>query len=260
MGAFETWRRRDEYRGAPCAGSDANPIRRTGRGRRAPLGPTFEAQAVNVSEEGIQLRTAYLPEPGQPLTCRFDAGPGHCVLALGEVAWAQGADRGGEFGVRFTEVDGESVDALQANLRRCRPACAARPGGVEGSLAHRRARLADEGEDQGLAASAVTVGSDLGFLQVGDNSSSKTPRAGEATGRIDRVEVTVDPSSNVPQLIVTLRYADSSDAASAAEGGRKVAAETAHVAGVRRTAPDGSPLTVPGAADDWQPPSGRLAR
>src|SRR5579862_1528317 len=77
------------------------------------LGPSFEAQAVNVSEEGIHLRTAYLPEPGQPLTCRFDAGPGQSVLASGEVAWSQGAERGGEFGVRFTEVDVESVDALK---------------------------------------------------------------------------------------------------------------------------------------------------
>ncbi|HEV3193637.1 MAG TPA: PilZ domain-containing protein, partial [Polyangiaceae bacterium] len=77
------------------------------------LGPTFEAQAVNVSEEGIQLRTAYLPEPGQPLTCRFDAGPGQSVLASGEVVWAQGAEKGGEFGVRFTDVDAESTEALK---------------------------------------------------------------------------------------------------------------------------------------------------
>src|SRR5580658_2499469 len=57
----------------------------------AALGPSFEAQAVNVSEEGIQLRTAYLPELGQPLTCRFDAAEGS-VLAAGEVAWAHGSD------------------------------------------------------------------------------------------------------------------------------------------------------------------------
>src|ERR1700691_5818337 len=59
------------------------------------LGPTFEAQAINVSGDGIQLRTAYLPEPGQPLTCRFDAGSGQSVLASGEVAWAHGSDKGG---------------------------------------------------------------------------------------------------------------------------------------------------------------------
>src|SRR5580693_7999403 len=77
------------------------------------LGPSFEAQAVNVSEDGMQLRTAYLPEDGQPLTCRFDAGPDQSVLASGEVVWSQGADKGGEFGIRFTDMDAESVEALK---------------------------------------------------------------------------------------------------------------------------------------------------
>src|SRR4051794_27055238 len=77
------------------------------------LGPSFEAQAVNVSEEGMHLRTAYLPEAGQPLTCRFDAGPNQSVLASGEVIWARGADKGGEFGIRFTDMDGESIDSLK---------------------------------------------------------------------------------------------------------------------------------------------------
>src|SRR6185437_10529865 len=77
------------------------------------LGPSFEAQAVNVSEEGMHLRTAYLPEQGQPLTCRFDAGSGQSVLASGEVVWSLGAEKGGEFGVRFTDMDTESVESLK---------------------------------------------------------------------------------------------------------------------------------------------------
>ncbi|MDP9148359.1 MAG: PilZ domain-containing protein, partial [Myxococcota bacterium] len=76
-------------------------------------GPSFEAQAVNVSEEGMQLRTTYLPEAGQPLTCRFDAGHGDSVLASGEVVWARGAEKGGEFGIRFTDLDAEGVAALK---------------------------------------------------------------------------------------------------------------------------------------------------
>jgi hypothetical protein len=66
------------------------------------MGPSFEAQAINVSEDGMLLRTAYLPEAGQPLTCRFDAGPGESVLASGEVVWSQGAEKGGEFAIRFS--------------------------------------------------------------------------------------------------------------------------------------------------------------
>ena len=76
------------------------------------LGPSFKAQAINVSQEGMHLRTAYLPERGQPLTCRFDAGPNATVLATGEVVWTEEAGRGGEFGLRFTNLDAESVEAL----------------------------------------------------------------------------------------------------------------------------------------------------
>src|SRR6187551_3408765 len=76
------------------------------------LGPSFEAQAIDISEEGMHLRTAYLPEIGQPLTCRFDAGPGSTVMASGEVVWKQEAGRGGEFAIRFTNLDGEGTAAL----------------------------------------------------------------------------------------------------------------------------------------------------
>jgi hypothetical protein len=176
------------------------------------LGPAFEAQAVNVSEDGMMMRTAYLPEPGQPLTCRFDAGAGANVLASGEVVWTQGADKGGEFAIRFTDMDAESVDALK---RACglptggttEPALAASGSKVrlhiEGLASPMRAKVKDAGS------SAVTVGSDLGFLQVGkplelEDASSGTKRP----ACIDRVEVEIDPASHVPQLVVTLRYAE----------------------------------------------------
>jgi len=172
------------------------------------LGPTFEAQAVNVSEEGIQLRTAYLPEPGQPLTCRFDAGPGQSVLASGEVVWAQGAEKGGEFGVRFTDVDAESTEALK---RVC--GIAVNPPSlhtgskvrlhIDGLASPMRAKIKE------AQPTAVTVGSDLGFLQVGRELELEDAQNGrKRPASIDRVEVVVDPTSHVPQLVVTLRYAD----------------------------------------------------
>jgi len=78
--------------------------RREALGRRIPfdglvevggaLGPAFEAQAVDVSRDGMHLRTAYLPEIGQPLTCRFGAA-GCEVLASGEVIWRHEEGRGG---------------------------------------------------------------------------------------------------------------------------------------------------------------------
>ena len=54
-----------------------------------------------------------MPEPGQPITCRFDAGPAQSVLASGEVVWANEQGKGGEFAIRFTDVDPESIDALR---------------------------------------------------------------------------------------------------------------------------------------------------
>src|SRR3982751_3370166 len=68
----------------PCM-SNAHDRRGPGMGRMpfdamvevgGALGPSFEAQAVNLSEDGMHLRTAYLPEIGQPVSCRFDAGSG----------------------------------------------------------------------------------------------------------------------------------------------------------------------------------------
>jgi len=171
------------------------------------LGPTFEAQAVNVSEDGIQLRTAYLPEAGQPLTCRFDAGPGHNVLASGEVVWANGAEEGGEFAVRFTDVDAESVEALKGicGVQGESPVQAGSKVRlhIDGLASPMRAKIRD------AQASAVTVGSDLGFLQVGRSLELEDATSGrKRPANIDRVDVVVDPASQVPQLVVTLRYSD----------------------------------------------------
>jgi hypothetical protein len=172
------------------------------------LGPSFEAQAVNVSEDGIQLRTAYLPETGQPLTCRFDGGPGQSVLASGEVVWAQGADKGGEFAVRFTDMDAESVDSLKRICGVGEHAQPVLPGSkvrlhIEGLASPMRAKIKD------AHSTAVTVGSDLGFLQVGRQLELEDAQSGsKRPANIDRVEVAIDPASQVPQLVVTLRYAD----------------------------------------------------
>jgi hypothetical protein len=172
------------------------------------LGPSFEAQAVNVSEEGMQLRTAYLPEVGQPLSCRFDAGPLQSVLASGEVVWTQPAEKGGEFGVRFTDLDAESVEALK---RVCgvEPSPPVQAGSkvrlhIDGLASPMRAKIKD------AAPSAVTVGSELGFLRVGKPLELEDAQSGaKRAACIDKVEVAVDPASRVPQLVVTLRYADS---------------------------------------------------
>lgn len=174
------------------------------------LGPSFEAQAINLSEDGMLLRTAYLPDAGQPLTCRFDAGAGQGVLAAGEVVWSKGAEKGGEFAIRFTDMDPESVDALK---RLCGMAPQAEPQPAQTGS---KVRLHIEGLASPMRAkirtaktSAITVGSDLGFLQVGKQLELEDAQSGaKRPACIDRVDVAIDPQSNVPSLVVTLRYED----------------------------------------------------
>ena len=71
----------------------------------------FEAQGVDVSATGMHLRTAYLPEVGQPLLCRFGSGAQE-ISAEADVVWRREGARGGEFGIRFTNLDGASAAAL----------------------------------------------------------------------------------------------------------------------------------------------------
>lgn len=179
------------------------------------VGPAFEAQAMDVSGTGMHLRTAYLPDVGQPLTCRFDAGPGACVLASGQVVWAQELGRGGEFGLRFTGLDGPSVSALRRILG------AGAGDGAPGSAGSGKVRLHIEGLGSPMRArvkeqsrSELMVGSELGFLQVGKELELEDADTGKKrAARIDRVEVEIDRASGIPQLVVALKYAVADGAA-----------------------------------------------
>jgi len=201
-------------------------------------GPAFEAQAVDVSLEGMHLRTAYLPEVGQPLTCRFDAGPREMVLASGEVVWSREAARGGEFGIRFANLDADSARIL-GQMMCVEPPPAARDmhagappyggppaadfqrGGPPAADFQRRGagmkvRLHIDGlgspmkaRVKGMQQAELTVGSELGFLQVGKGLELENAETGrKRPAVIDRVEVQVDPGSQVPELVVALKYAD----------------------------------------------------
>ena len=171
------------------------------------LGPTFEAQAVDLSEEGMHLRTAYLPDIGQPLSCRFEAGSS-TVIAAGEVVWREEAGRGGEFGIRFTNLDADSVLALDRIVGIARGSASQDPGArvrlhIEGLGSPMRARVKDSKQQE------LRVGSELGFLQVGKPLELEDAATGSRrAARIDRVDVETDAASHIPQLVVTLRYDD----------------------------------------------------
>jgi hypothetical protein len=194
------------------------------------LGPSFEAQAINLSEEGMSMRTAYLPDIGQPLMCRFDAGRDGTVVAAGEVTWRDDLGEGGEFGIRFTNLDGQSGALLHRILGAGRDG---QPGSrvrlhIEGLASPMRARIKDQ------SASGVTAYSELGFLQMGRPLELEDAESGDRRpALIDRVEVAVDDASRIPQLVVSLRYEDAP------------AEDIAHVAPeVHEARPSEPPVTV----------------
>jgi hypothetical protein len=178
----------------------------------------FEAEAVDVTTAGMHLKTAYLPEIGEPLICRFEGG-GTEVIVQGEVAWRTEDSYGGDFGVRFLEMDQESLDALRGiSGDLVDEPNADDPGQTDTAQVVRgtRVRLHIEGLGSPMKArvregtqSEVMVGSNLEFLRVGrtidlENVDGEVNRP----ARIERISVEVEPTSHVPQLIVALRYLD----------------------------------------------------
>ncbi|MEB2312551.1 MAG: PilZ domain-containing protein [Sorangiineae bacterium] len=191
--------------------------------------PAFEAESVDVSGRGMHVRTAYLPEEGAPLVCRFE-DQGREIVVEGLVAWRREGVRGGEFGIKFTALDSGSVDALRdlcdagaapsepevgpappSELEPEAARASAEPGGrvrlhIEGLGAPMKARIRDGGTHK------VHVGSNLEFLKVGRHLDIEDLEQGGKRGAvIDAVDVVVDPSSQIPQLVVALRFDDAEE-------------------------------------------------
>lgn len=180
--------------------------------------PAFEADAVELSGRGMQVRTEYLPELNAPLVLRFE-DRGREVVVEGEVAWRREGDQSGEFGVRFTALDSKSVEVLrdlcgtqlkkeaEAEASNAAAQSTGQPGSpvklhIEGLNAPMKARVRDS------SGRRVQVGSSLEFLKVGRSIEVEDVEQGERKdARIDSVTVAIDPQTQVPQLVVALRYA-----------------------------------------------------
>ena len=178
----------------------------------------FEAESVDISPDGMRLRTAYMPSPGEVVVCRFD-GFGGEVVAEGEVSWCRHEQRGGEFGLRFTHLDEHGAALLG---RMCGPASgagapdqpvatddqAALPGSrvrlhIHGLGSPMRARVRD------VASGEVLIGSNLEFLRVGRDVELEDVEQGrKRVAFIEHVSVDIDHESSIPQLVVALRYED----------------------------------------------------
>jgi len=177
----------------------------------------FEAESVDITTAGMHLKTAYLPEIGEPLVCRFE-GNAKEIVVHGEVVWRNEDAYGGDFGVRFLELDQESIEALREVLGEVVEPSQADPARGEAPRAARntRVRLHIEGLGSPMKArvrevtrSEVLVGSNLEFLRVGRSVDLENIDCAEnRPARIERVNIEIDPASHVPQLMVALRYLD----------------------------------------------------
>lgn len=172
-----------------------------------PSGESFEARAVDLSGDGMHLRTAYLPEVGQPLSCTFDAGEGAMVGVGAEVVWRREQGSGGEFGIQFVNVDEDQARALAQLLDRGSnelppPAAGARVRlHIEGLAGPMRGVVKHPSERK------LVVGSEIAFLQLGRDLQIEEKETGhKRPARIDRVDVELDPASKTPHLVISLVY------------------------------------------------------
>ncbi|MRG93516.1 PilZ domain-containing protein [Polyangium spumosum] len=199
----------------------------------------FEAESIDVSPEGMRLRTAYLPQIGDKLVCRFEGDAGE-VVADGEVIWRREAPRGGEFGLRFVSFDSPDAEATLRSL--CQelggPDEASAGVGAMG-IPGTRVRLHIEGLGSPMKARVreatggeVLVGSNLEFLKVGRSLELEDMDHGDKrAATVDAVKVEVDPSTKVPQLVVSLRFGEAKESKKVAAPAKAPEKETSKETG-----------------------------
>jgi hypothetical protein len=183
--------------------------------------PAFEAESIELSGRGMHVRTPYLPPLGAPLVCRLEDN-GREIVVEGMVAWQRDCDGGGEFGVQFTALDSGSVEALKSLCGLSEPSAEAEAKkaplmpepSVEPALAGMAVKLHIDGLGAPMKARVrkggsrrLQVGSNLEFLKVGRGLQVEDVDQGQRRGaRIDAVSIAIDPQTQVPQLVVALRY------------------------------------------------------
>jgi len=169
----------------------------------------FEADAVDLSVGGLSLRAAQLPDVGSQLYCAFEAMPGGAqVLGRGEVVWRQPqGDEGGEFGLRFIEVDAKNqalIDEMVAERIARIEARFAQPEPVMASLTIENvtepvtARLVHTGDEQALFEQP------LEHFSVG---KAVVAQAGASLVRGHISQVSVRMEGGAPRLMLTLDLA-----------------------------------------------------
>lgn len=183
----------------------------------------FQAESANLSGRGMHVRTSYLPNIGEELVCRLEHA-GQEVLVEGRVAWRSEGEDSGEFGIQFTALDADSAEVIQALGEPKReskrpPTTTAEDedddlGESETFVQGSRVKLHIDGLGAPMKACIhegnhrkLRVGSCLEFLKVGRALQIEDVVGGEQRGaQVDSVNVVINPSTSIPELVVQLRY------------------------------------------------------
>ncbi|MBL8679077.1 MAG: PilZ domain-containing protein [Myxococcales bacterium] len=165
----------------------------------------YEADAVDISIGGMSLKTAYLPDIGSELDCRFvlDSQEPRTVQARGQVVWARDdGSESGAFGLRFTELSKHDRVALE---KHCEPNAASAQQAKDDRVRLRLPKMAEplKARVQHEAEGAVVVGMDLSFITLGERVEVEGVK-GKSKGKLEDVTVDIDPATQHARLVLTV--------------------------------------------------------
>ncbi len=169
----------------------------------------WRADAMDLSINGMSVRTAILPDVGEQLAFHFALADGRPVEARGEVIWARDrGERPGAFGVRFVSLPSDTEAAIRENVSPVEAAPAVPVVSpvaddtkvklyIQGMAAPLRAKIRDRKAD------AMILGSDLSFLRLGEKVEVDGAHS-RSGGTIEAVDVEIDPVTGIPRLVLTV--------------------------------------------------------
>ncbi len=222
-------------------GSSANAERREANRRRfngtvelafPEESESYEADGIDLSIGGMSLKTAFLPDVGSELDCRFviDGHEPTTVETRAEVMWAKehGGDAG-SFGLRFKDMspgDRAAVEMLcEVNNSKAKSKTKAQSKAHSSQHNHTDAKVeahAPAVHDDSVrlrlptmpkplkatlrteAQDAMVIAMDLSFIELGGHLEVDRPNGSKSKGTIEGVDLDIDPQSNTARLVLTV--------------------------------------------------------
>ena len=174
----------------------------------------FVADAVNLGLGGLTMRAPYLPDIGQPLTCRFETRDGQSIEAGAEVAWSDPS--AGQFGLHFVSVPAATRRTLRDVVLGAVPvrpepttgetsAVNANPAAVQSV---RRVGADEPLPGRVLSASALGLSFEQALPDLELDSSFVVDESG-ALGRLANVHLALEDGT--PRLVLDILYEGGAD-------------------------------------------------